>query len=525
MSYLNDIFKVQDKLNECELVFKEDNKKNIPENGYTVSAVFYTDGGCKSPTVSAWGVHGYVYSSIPTNSNSKCKSAVPTVDGYKTSAKENKANVISYIDYSGWISNNSTNNVCELTAMLKLFNLLDVLQIKDILVLADSMYVLTLLTDYQKYINNGFTNSQGKPLSNLELVKELINSYTNVKDKFNITLKHVKGHSGDFGNDRADSLCSSAMNRLNNVNNNVYVSSLDEVTTNREEHENESFVCATPSDYFDITHTVSKMFTEECLFTVTNAMIPLNAKRFFMGSFGEKLKSVKSDKKKQFRGKPFADVCTAVIELDSSPVLINALISTVNDKFTDTGVIEFKLNYQTRDVIYNDLLKGGWKDLLIEPDKQRIVASDKTIVAEIIKPPRLAFNLMKDYDKLSAMLTGIINNTSDDIQMVADITDKFYEISEKKGTVVYKTLANEEGVVQVETNFLVNGVAKSTELPINIGVDVPNKISLGRLKDLKPSIKLFVFDVSNRMLRYGTFIETVDGRGIWMGLYSNLHIH
>lgn len=523
MTYLENVFKVNNKLNDCIEVYNANNKNN-QVNTSNLKAVLYTDGGCISSTISGWGIHGYIYADHETNSNSCCKQAVPTNTGYKPSAKENKVPVVAYLNYSGYETYEVTNNTAEIKAAIKAFELINNINVNEVLILADSMYVLTLLINYQKYLDNGFKSSSGKPLANQNMVKELISLYTEIKDLIKIELKHVKGHSGDYGNTQADKLCTNMMTRLRNKVNNVdfVVDDFEDATVN---HDKEFFRMETPEDFFSVEESASKMLSEACLFFTTNGITTTHQKRYYQGSFGERLKSKKNDEKKIFRGKPFADVCLSVVELNKPDLIINNLVNIFSNSFLETGVVELKLNYQTKASVYNGFIKGEINNLLVDTKQHRLVSTDKTELAALIHPPRLSFKLMNEYNIVSGMLDELRSGLSPYIKIVADVTNLFYEITDKKGKQTFKLIDNEEGVVHVPIEFDCCETKKQTIIPLTLGVDLPNKISLGRLKQNEPKISLFIFDIGPRTLRYGTYIETDEGYGIWMGIYSNVHLH
>ncbi len=84
-----------------------------------------------------------------------------------------------------------TNNIAELTAIKLALEYLKHHQDSPIILFTDSTYCIGLLT------------KNWKAKANVELVAEL----RELKDKFKaLTIKHVKGHSGHPGNERADLL-------------------------------------------------------------------------------------------------------------------------------------------------------------------------------------------------------------------------------------------------------------------------------------------------------------------------------
>ena len=110
-----------------------------------------------------------------------------------------------------------TNNQMELTAMIKgikfvadnLKSFIDLqIAFKSVEMYTDSQYVVKGMNDWRaSWIKNNWKNSQKKDVMNRELWEGLINAEGNLKHLGVSTLyKHVKGHAGDLGNERADTI-------------------------------------------------------------------------------------------------------------------------------------------------------------------------------------------------------------------------------------------------------------------------------------------------------------------------------
>ena len=75
--------------------------------------------------------------------------------------------------------------------------------------LSDSRYVLKGLTEWMSgWRRRGWMNAAGKPIANKDLWLQLDRAYAALRGmpRVTVTLQHVKGHSGDVGNDGADAL-------------------------------------------------------------------------------------------------------------------------------------------------------------------------------------------------------------------------------------------------------------------------------------------------------------------------------
>jgi ribonuclease HI len=108
-----------------------------------------------------------------------------------------------YVDDSCWAAGgwkHATNNQGELKAVLELFRATAHLD-DDLLVLCDSQYVINSVTKWMKgWKAKGWRKGDGKPVLNLELLKEIDEAVAGRRYKF----EWVKGHVGHPLNEAAD---------------------------------------------------------------------------------------------------------------------------------------------------------------------------------------------------------------------------------------------------------------------------------------------------------------------------------
>ena len=134
----------------------------------------YTDGACKgNPGIGGWGA----------------------ILEYGNTKKEIKGYSI-----------NTTNNIMELTAVIKALECLN--RKCKIVISTDSNYVKNGITDWIKsWKNNGWKTAKKSPVKNKELWIKL----DLLVENHDIDWKWIKGHSGHPQNERADELANEAI--------------------------------------------------------------------------------------------------------------------------------------------------------------------------------------------------------------------------------------------------------------------------------------------------------------------------
>ena len=80
---------------------------------------------------------------------------------------------------------------------------------------SDSAYVVNCFRDrwYERWLQNGWKNSQKKPVENRDLWEALLAEAR----RHQVTWHKVAGHSGDVLNDRADRLAVAAIKRMDGI--------------------------------------------------------------------------------------------------------------------------------------------------------------------------------------------------------------------------------------------------------------------------------------------------------------------
>lgn len=97
---------------------------------------------------------------------------------------------------------NSTNNICELVAVIKACQSVDPSYCYTIF--SDSAYIINCYKQkwYKRWQQNGWLNSKNQPVANKEFWEQLIPFF----EKENFIFEKVSGHSGDFYNELVDKM-------------------------------------------------------------------------------------------------------------------------------------------------------------------------------------------------------------------------------------------------------------------------------------------------------------------------------
>jgi len=110
----------------------------------------------------------------------------------------------------GGVVESTTNQRMELTAALEALKRTKILNIEaPVFLYTDSAYLYNCWKQrwYSKWMSNGWINSKEEPVSNKDLWEQLIPFF----QLGFLTLKKVKGHSGNAGNEKADKIVNKQM--------------------------------------------------------------------------------------------------------------------------------------------------------------------------------------------------------------------------------------------------------------------------------------------------------------------------
>lgn len=476
-------------------------------------AVIYTDSGMRQNSTGI-GIHGYTFSYTPAKQGTGLKGAYALDTGYsiKDDGTSKNITVLKYIDGLAGMGT-ITNNEGELTAVTEALKIVSLKHpdVKKITILSDSQYAVRGITEFlPRWVVNGYKKSDGTEVKNIPSWQNVYNTMQALQNKQNppeITIKWVKGHNGDVGNEKADKLATVALLSTKGT------ATLTELTT-------------TPAKgYWTVNVNRPVFITEKSLFVNSCANLHRRGVYFLTGH--------KNDEALLDRG--IDNGKFAIVELDTPDPILELVIEAQQRNaviFGGLNLIRLDMVYSKK--IYPDIEKYG--DKVLYP-KQRdssslyyigegVVTSDsddgtdrataKDPVTLEVKPPLKGMRITSAWAAMSELLTRVkeykLRNPKTTVSpdeerfLINDITEQ-----------IQKTITSY--VDQPVESIFIEGIEQRVELVINL--DLPNINHLRAINKCR-SVKYELLRwAEGEFLRYAVFISTPDARGIWCGWYSN----
>jgi ribonuclease HI len=497
--------------------------------------VLFADGGTRpNPGFGGYGIHGYTYNAV-SPSKGLGRNFITTSQGYvdknaediviiskdDSCAQNNISKIeqslvsvtpITYVDITGSISGTSTNNTAEVIAMTQAFRyVLNHCDAQLLKIFTDSEYTKNGTNEWiDNWARNNWVKSDGNPVINKDLWISLKESRDAVIAKgIRVSVEWVRGHDGDVGNEKADTLASMG----------VFDAQRGVVSETVKETEAECYWKNTVTRHPFIAH-------RRCYFSSKSELVP---GVYHLGDHG---------KDDELLGKKSSDGCYSVVQLlepDSVLDLIRKYQSSLTG-YSDS-IFAVHLDQVYNSDIHKSLSLFGEKGL--EPPsgyRLDIKYADKTPITREFKPPRLAWRSINELSELEVLLEKFKTSSPD--VTVNDITENLYDVVEKKippkkgkseGTIETSTKLKSDIVVgctdiTVKCKLTSSGQEILEDLKLTLGIDILDRNALKKLETLSPKVCVITWTVSDVAYRYATIVKTTNDIGIWCGVYSNLRI-
>jgi len=478
-------------------------------------AVIYTDGGyLPKHQLGGWGVHGFTFDPIPTKTGTGCKTATITLKGYQPQGYTLKSDeptitVRSYINGLGVLPKSATNNQAELTGFEKALDWVKTHGIEKNIIKTDSRYVVDGFNQgLSTWANAGWTRADGQPLANQDHWKTIYALKKDLTDR--IQLEWVKGHNGDFGNERADQLATKAMKAYQNG---IVIDQMKEAPAKGywKPIKTRSRLLNLPQWYFPSVEATSEVSSD---FHV-----------YYCGFAG---KPPKDTSIVNTIGKESVETKLAVIYLkDPDPVLETIrqdMIEMAKGRYR--GLMVGDLAQIFDPVKYNEVLEFGTATFLKDYSRLRLLSDPATMLVEEITPARLVYKCIDQLNEIEDILKAVVKRQFDGPWTVTDITASIYELKQKakKSTVQMKQeITQTTRHLDVEVNYRGHQQSKLKRLiRLNVGQDLPDRNTLSAIASHGTQVYAVTWNQSPHAIRYATVITSPEGAGIWNGPYSNI---
>lgn len=498
-------------------------KASKPAEDQMEGMVLWADGSAAptNPGFGGWGIHGYIYSSLPPKKGSGNSTQVPTASGYVPKAEvkagdQKEVKPLHYVDAYSSFPGFITNNVGEIAGATNGFLYAAQHPIKKFTLFTDSKYVVEGSTQWMPaWKRNNWIKTDGQPVANKEHWLALSDAMEALKAKgVQTQVKWVKGHSIHLGNQLADKYATIG---------NLY-SRVGEHRT--------SFETQPPEGYWTPKNEKHPFISQRRIYFSTRdgSNVP---GEYHLGEHG---------KDDELLGKRMADGAYSFIALSQPEPFIELMrnkqtrLANGND-----AIIMGRLDKLFEAETYRDFLRFGEicmhqpsakrLDMHVLPHTRTAKLSEEEEklhgepLTKELRPPLLAMRAVESVN----LLHGILLNWKDIANRTVvstDVTPLFYEQNAKDETVLKPEFIVGFSVMTLNAAYETDKKQKATApVELYLGVDLPARNYLKRLEKLDPHIHIVTWRESETSFRHATVIQSGSDYGIWAGMYSNLRFY
>lgn len=430
----------------------------------------------------------------------------PGPSGYGGYGVDNKGNTYNLY---GSIGDKETNNVAELTAIIKVLCFVKYSPyIKKVEILSDSRYSLDGIKMISKWESRGWLKSNGEPVKNKELFQELgklVKDLTNIS----LSLKWVKGHNGIHGNEYADLNADKGRELLVEYpfleNGEVNILKIFPPPSEIESDEDE----VVPKVKVEKIPKLNPMLNGKRWFFYSKGDLTIADGRYIYNTTTFEDKD-KDEKRGKNLGKRAADTHYSIY-LTKNPIVELDAIRSIYTNSVDNEVVPIVADLtviKKRD-IWSDIYRSAGSD--VELKGKMATTLTGIVIAELQRPPKLIFKLDKIFNfGLNAILRyesiGTDGKCTDDVTLV-DITDLLLDTNDKGKQSMVDTFTQKTRCIELKDIILTKDNIET--IPLNIGTDIPLRNSFTGLINLKRNIKvtLMVWDITDVSYRCATIVE------------------
>lgn len=482
--------------------------------------VLYTDGGSRggNPGFSGWGIHGYLCVPKVLKKGSGHPTHVPTNYGYIRKSELSKVeggyevDVVKYFDEVGSFDHMASNNLAELTAALRAFEIANHLvssgvPVGDVFLQSDSMYVIDGLNKWvHGWLRSNWMRPDGERVKNADLWIKLLNASKELKAQgAHWTLQWVRAHNGEPGNERSDMFATIGVFI-------AYGSEAGKVTLKETD----------PNGYWKTETERHPMLSFPVMFYNTDGVETSKGTYLLTNTR-------MTDDQHGVRDGAVGYSIVVLEEPDSTIETVRARSAYVSSQYGRPGLMQLSVadlfNGKHNTVIDE---YGSWVIKPLNTQKMDLVtpAADKVPLIREMKPVFACNRVLEAIEALNNIHEMGKQGAANIV--MTDVTNIFYEkVKVKKGkSEVVQMQLLPEYIVGYQSKIMDVMYNTGTgiqikEIKVILGTDILDRNALKRLEALEPEISILTWAESETCFRYATVIKAKGCIGIWSGYFSN----
>ncbi|QVW55267.1 hypothetical protein pEaSNUABM29_00227 [Erwinia phage pEa_SNUABM_29] len=491
-------------------------------------AVIYTDGShTTAPLGSGAGIHGYLFNKGDIEEEQAyLHPSIPeriTTGGYKQVPKDIKCpdvpDTVQFVDAVIPVPKEFYSDVGELVAFLTLFEDAPFVA-KNYIIFVDASYVVNTFNDWiDGWAKNGWRRADGTPIANTELIQRMWAVKMRLKKEGRgVRLLKIKGHSGRYGNDRADELARKGSS-ISATNDGIMYKpywSQDELP---EEPVAEHIGTGEDISAYSAVCTVKYCYP---MVGETPPQCDVGDKSYHVMFGGNHAKN-KDDL--VFIGKMIPDAHFSVMFTEKPWDNIYTIVNShAVEAWNDTPRMR---RYDPIAVVNNEFVKrkkfaDSAKDGI--PVARMHFSEDRNVwffedlaISRMLRPPLLSYRALDIREELGNWLRDALNQEKR--LVMNDITDLLFD---EKGKPVKEYYRNVDRSINLRIEYP-NGPGK---IPVILtrGIDVPSRTELNRIKEPEGRFYIAVERPEKYYIRYALIYIGKEYHGLWCAYYANRRI-
>lgn len=492
-------------------------------------AVLYTDGSrLMNPPGTGAGIHGYLFNhdTLDEKLAYKYNGATEhvTVTGYKKFPADVKVpdvpDTVEFVDAIIPVPAQYWSDVAELTAFISLFESAP-FRAKNYIIYADATYVVNAWNEWMTgWKARGWVKADGSPIGNREFIIKMDEIKTRMqKEGRSVRVIKIKGHSGRYGNERADLLAGKASAMVaagQGIEYRPYWSASDLPQT-------------APEDRVEIDDGIAKFpllaNTVKFTYPMVNETPPTviaggETWNYMLGG-----NHAKDKEDVVFIGKMIPDAHFGMFFTRESWENAYKLVNLHNERawqgtppLTKYDPMAIVYNIYVKRKKFTDALKDGLTlERLTLADNNNVCMYEDLIISRLIRPALLSYRALEFRDELAGWLRDCVDSKPS--VTLNDITDLLFDEAGKPRKDFYRSV---DRSFTVKLNY--PGTDKAIPVILTRGIDIPDRTDINRIKEPQGRYYVVTRRPQERCVEYAVVYLGTEYHALWCGYYANKRI-